>query len=186
MKTAPREWISRLHPGAAPEIRRARWRSSRIRWRFRMSWTRLPGAVREPLPAQSGGRGNFHHAVKKGGRHADMALPERYVPAPRRPSTGKRVAVVGAGPAGSMRVFPGAVRARGRCLRCPSRAWRHAALRNSVVPPAHAIIDAEVETIARLGVHFHYGQVMGRDFHCGFAFFARCRVFGLGAQESSS
>ncbi len=156
----------------------------------------LPGCLGRvcPAPCESKCRRNLVDEaisimrLKRAAADADMALPERYVPEPRRAPTGKKVAVVGAGPAGLnaayfLRLFGHDVdvydahEAPGGMLRYGIPAYR--------LP--HAVIDAEVEIIGRLGVEFHYGRMMGRDFALQDLQASHDAVFlALGAQESSS
>lgn len=156
----------------------------------------LPGCLGRvcPAPCEQNCRRNLVDEaisimrLKRAAADADFALPNRYVPQLRRSATGKKVAVVGAGPAGLnaayfLALFGHEVEvydahpAPGGMLRYGIPAYR--------LP--HAIIDAEVEIISRLGVRFHYNQSMGSDFQLEDLRSSHDAIFlALGAQESSS
>ncbi|MBU1240083.1 FAD-dependent oxidoreductase [Myxococcota bacterium] len=125
-----------------------------------------------PAPCESGCRRSLVEepisimSLKRYAADVDMKKPlnERYLPE-KAPSTGKKVAVVGAGPAGlSVAYFSEILGhhavvfekhpAPGGMIRYGIPAYR--------LP--RDVIDNEVAVIERLGAEFHYNKTMGKDF----------------------
>ena len=99
-------------------------------------------------------------------RHAadiDLSSAEPWLPV-RPPATGRRVAVVGAGPAGLAAAFH-LLRAGHACSVFDSRDRPGGALRDAV--PADRLpretLDAEIRIVERLGAEFRMGITVGRD-----------------------
>lgn len=122
-----------------------------------------------PAPCEKGcRRGSCDAAVsicalKRIVADRDLASAEPYRP-PCRPSTGRRVAVIGAGPAGLACAYH--LAEAGVCpVVFDDREGPGGRLRERVDPARlpGAVIDAEAALIARLGAEFHWNVRIGRD-----------------------
>jgi len=106
-------------------------------------------------------------AMKRFPADADMACETPYVP-PRRPATGKRVAIVGAGPAGLSAAYY-LLEAGHDCTVFDARSQPGGALRYGIpefrLPKA--VVEHEVDVIARLGAEFRMGTRLGEDIDLG-------------------
>lgn len=98
---------------------------------------------------------------------ADLASGSPYLPE-CRPATGKRVAIVGAGPAGLSAAYY--LQQEGiACTIFDERAEPGGMLRYGVPEKRlpRSVLDAEINWIARLGVHFRQGIRLGQDVALG-------------------
>jgi ferredoxin len=94
---------------------------------------------------------------------ADLAFGDPYLP-PCKPDTGKRVAIVGAGPAGLAAAYY--LRQEGHaCALYDDREKPGGMLRFGVSPEVlpHDVLDAEIGIIAKMGAEFRMGVRIGRD-----------------------
>ena len=113
---------------------------------------------------------------------------DHYVPAKKRKPTGKKIAIVGAGPAGlSVAYFSQILGHQTEVFEAHPKPG--GMLRYGI--PAYRlprdVIDYEVSIIEKLGAKFHYNQVMGKDFTLQDLRNKYDAVFlGVGAQKSSS
>jgi len=93
----------------------------------------------------------------------DLAAATRYVPG-RRPSTDKRVAIVGAGPAGLSAAFyllqQGHACTILDALDKPGGRFRYGVPAFRLPPD---VLDAEIETVSALGAEFHMGVQLGSE-----------------------
>ena len=127
--------------------------------RFAADHNRLP----KPGTAPSGG--SPQHAGKRAAAAAEMLPPEGGVPEPSIERSGKRVAIVGAGPAGLAAAHHLLQKGHGTVL---FDAHPHAGgmLRYGI--PAfrlpRQVLDAEIKHIGDLGAEFRLGKRLGRDF----------------------
>jgi len=126
----------------------------------RFAWPHLPAFVRAAMPplgprSGAGNRRALH-------RYAAETAP--YVP-PCAPSTGKSVAIVGAGPAGlaAATIWRGTVHA---CTLFDAHALPGGMLRYGI--PANRLpkdaLDSEIDIIRQLGAQFRMGQRWGEHF----------------------
>ncbi len=156
----------------------------------------LPGCLGRVCPApceQDCRRNKVDEAIsimrlKRAAADADLAHESPYVPSPKLAASGRKVAVVGAGPGGINAAFflsllghevdvYDAHPAPGGMLRYGIPSFR--------LP--HAVIDAEVAVVEKTGVQFHYNKTLGRDFTLAQLQQSHSAVFlALGAQESSA
>ncbi|PKN46972.1 MAG: glutamate synthase subunit beta [Deltaproteobacteria bacterium HGW-Deltaproteobacteria-17] len=156
----------------------------------------LPGCLGRVCPApceQDCRRNKVDEAIsimrlKRAAADADLALDAPYVPAAKLPPSGKKVAIVGAGPGGINAAYflsllghevdvYDAHPAPGGMLRYGIPSFR--------LP--HAVIDAEVAVVEKTGVRFHYGRTLGRDFTLAQLQQSHQAVFlAMGAQDSSA
>jgi ferredoxin len=94
---------------------------------------------------------------------ADMASADPYIP-PRAPSTGKRVAIVGAGPSGLSAAHYLLERGHA-CIVFEANERAGGLLRYGMPPDMldKAVVDAEVEIIVRMGAELRLGWRLGTD-----------------------
>jgi ferredoxin len=93
----------------------------------------------------------------------DLAREEPYLP-PRKPASGKSVAIVGAGPTGLAAAYF-LLREGHACALFDRHAQPGGALRSQVDPLAlpPAVLDAEIAQLKRLGAQFKPGTELGRE-----------------------
>lgn len=131
----------------------------------------LPGILGRicPAPCEKGCRRGVHDQpvaiclLKRFPADCDAAADVHSLPEPA-PPTQKRVAIVGAGPAGLTSAYY--LRLAGHaCTLWDDQALAGGALRHAV-PEARlprAVLDAEIDVLRRLGVEFRCGVRIGRD-----------------------
>ena len=122
-----------------------------------------------PAPCEKGCRRARHDAglaIRLLHRHAadtDLASEAPWTP-PRRTPTGKRVAIVGTGPAGLAAAWRLLQDGHGATLfddhDAPGGMLRHG-IEEDVLP--RSVLDAEIALIERLGAEFRMGTKVGRD-----------------------
>ncbi len=154
----------------------------------------LPGALGRVCPGlceESCRRGGHDESVAIGALHRnaaerDLAGDEPYLP-PRRESSGKSVAIVGAGPAGLAAAYY-LLQAGHACTVFDAHDEAGGMLRYGI--PAHRLpresLAAEVALIERLGARFSLGRRWGEDFSLAELRAEHEAVFlAIGAQCSS-
>jgi formate dehydrogenase major subunit len=127
----------------------------------------LPGSLGRICPRlceRQCRRSDLDQGLAIGALHRYVADLAHYA-APRAPSTGKRVAMVGAGPAGLAAAYYLA-RNGHHCTLFDAHALPGGMLRYGI--PANRLpkdaLDAEIDAIRRLGARFQMGQRWGEDF----------------------
>jgi formate dehydrogenase major subunit len=128
----------------------------------------LPGSLGRICPRlceRQCRRSDLDQGLAIGALHRYVAdLDTHYAP-PRAPSTGKRVAIVGAGPAGLAAAYYLAKNGHA-CTLFDAHTLPGGMLRYGI--PANRLpkdaLDAEIDTIRRLGVRFRMGEHWGEDF----------------------
>jgi len=122
-----------------------------------------------PAPCENGCHRRSHDAalsicaLKRFVADDDLARPSPFRP-PIRPSSGKKVAVVGAGPAGLSAAYY--LLQAGHACRIYDRNPRPGGMLRYGVPAAElppAVLDAEIERIAGMGAEFVPGRTLGGD-----------------------
>jgi formate dehydrogenase major subunit len=127
----------------------------------------LPGSLGRICPRlckRQCRRSDLDQGLAIGALHRYVADLAHYAP-PRAPSTGKRVAIVGAGPAGLAAAYYLA-RNGHDCTLFDAHALPGGMLRYGI--PANRLpkdaLDAEIDAIRRLGARFRMGERWGEDF----------------------
>ena len=127
----------------------------------------LPGSLGRICPRlceRQCRRSDLDQGLAIGALHRYVADLAHYTP-PRAPSTGKRVAIVGAGPAGLAAAYYLA-RNGHDCTLLDAHALPGGMLRYGI--PANRLpkdaLDAEIDAIRRLGARFRMGERWGEDF----------------------
>ena len=122
-----------------------------------------------PAPCERACRRGAHDAplsimlLKRRAAAADLASADPYLP-PRRAATGKRVAIVGAGPTGLAAAYY-LLQEGHACALFDDREKPGGMLRHAVPEDRlpRDVLDAEIRVIERLGAALHSGVRVGRD-----------------------
>lgn len=120
-----------------------------------------------PAPCEKGCRRGQHDAavsirlLHRFAADTDRASPAPRIP-PREPDTGKRIAIVGAGPTGLAAAFA-LLRQGHACTVYDDHDWPGGMLRYGVPPEElpRGTLDAEIEIVRQLGAEFRLGTRVG-------------------------
>ena len=130
----------------------------------------LPGSLGRICPRlceRQCRRADLDQGLAIGALHRYVADADDYVP-PRAPSTGRSVAIVGAGPAGLAAAYY-LLRKGHDCTLFDAHPQPGGMLRYGI--PAYRLpkdaLDREIDAIRNLGAHFHMGQRWGEQFTLG-------------------